>query len=232
MNEVAKAVLTAPIATLFIVAGILFLFIAVVGNISGKIEPGNKARIASAVFGLVFVGLGLTMHWLQKTPGVPESSVVSPLQSKSGQVSNVPQQPATSAAGIPKQESIAGRQPTDKKETLDSPIHTTFPGVVANITQFKKTGELVMLELVARNSSSRSSSVCFHPFMIQLIDASTGESWQPQHLTGRPCTALDANKSTRMWMKFEISEPEKRTFSLSSSVFKGTLDNLVLAESL
>jgi len=88
MNEMAKAVLTAPIATLFIVAGILFLFIAVVGNLSGKIEPGNKARIASAVFGLVFVCLGLTMHWLQKTSGVPELSVVSPLQSNSGQVSN------------------------------------------------------------------------------------------------------------------------------------------------
>ena len=49
MDEFIKGVLTAPLATLLIVAGILFLFVAVVGNISGKIEPGVKGRIASGV---------------------------------------------------------------------------------------------------------------------------------------------------------------------------------------
>jgi hypothetical protein len=44
MGAVIKAVFAAPLATLFIVAGMLFLLIGVVGNISGKIEPGEKAR--------------------------------------------------------------------------------------------------------------------------------------------------------------------------------------------
>jgi hypothetical protein len=49
------------------------LFIAVVGNISGKIEPGEKARIVSGIVGIAFISLGLAMHLLQKTPSVSAS---------------------------------------------------------------------------------------------------------------------------------------------------------------
>jgi hypothetical protein len=83
MGEIIKEVFTAPLATLFVIAGILFLFIAVVGNISGKIEPGERARIVSAVVGIAFIALGLAMHLLQKAPGVSESPVISSPQTKS-----------------------------------------------------------------------------------------------------------------------------------------------------
>jgi hypothetical protein len=41
----------------------MFLFIAVIGNISGKIETGTKARILSAVLGSAFIAIGLGMYW-------------------------------------------------------------------------------------------------------------------------------------------------------------------------
>lgn len=47
MSELITGIFSAPIATLFVVAGMVFLLIAVVGNISGRIEPGAKGRIAS-----------------------------------------------------------------------------------------------------------------------------------------------------------------------------------------
>jgi hypothetical protein len=65
MEEVLKGVLTAPVATLLIVFGMLFLLIAVVGNISGKIEPGVPGRLASGVLGIALVLTGLTMHFSQ-----------------------------------------------------------------------------------------------------------------------------------------------------------------------
>jgi hypothetical protein len=68
MEAVIKAVFAAPLATLFIIAGMLFLLIGVVGNISGKIEPGEKARLVSGVMGLLFIALGLGIHLLQKPP--------------------------------------------------------------------------------------------------------------------------------------------------------------------
>ncbi|NOR79278.1 MAG: hypothetical protein GQ529_00360 [Methyloprofundus sp.] len=42
MDKLLTGVLTAPIATIFIISGIVFLFVSVVGNISGKIEPSTS----------------------------------------------------------------------------------------------------------------------------------------------------------------------------------------------
>jgi hypothetical protein len=230
MNELAKAVFTAPLATIFIVAGILFLLIAVVGNISGKIEPGEKGRIVSGVAGIIFIFLGLAMHVMQKTPGIPESPVIAPLQTKSSQTDNASQQPTTNTR-MPKQEVVPDSQSIQKKEAGISPIQTRFDGVVANVAHFEKNGELVVLEVVVRNTSDKTAPwVCFYQTVTDLIDEATGESWQPKQYTGQPCTAVEANKSSRTWMKFKVPDPEKRTFSLSSPLFHGTLDNLVLAE--
>jgi hypothetical protein len=60
------------------------------------------------------------------------------------------------------------------------------------------------------------------------IDEATGESWRPKESVGQPCTTLDANTSSRVWMRFDVPNPEQRTFSVSSPLLKGTLDNLVL----
>jgi hypothetical protein len=86
MDEFVKSVFTAPVATLFIVAGILFLLIAVVGNISGRIEPGVKGRIFSGVLGLTFVFIGLAMHLTQKVPQMPELPGTSQQQIKRDQL--------------------------------------------------------------------------------------------------------------------------------------------------
>jgi hypothetical protein len=63
MQELVRDVFTAPLGTIFVLAGVLFLFIAVVGKISGKIEPGQKARVLSGVLGSAFITIGLGMYW-------------------------------------------------------------------------------------------------------------------------------------------------------------------------
>lgn len=78
MNELIKGLLAAPVATIFIIGGMLFLLVAVIGNISGKIEPGNKARIASAILGLVFIIVGSWMHSAQSVPTISASSATAP----------------------------------------------------------------------------------------------------------------------------------------------------------
>lgn len=72
MEELAKDVFTAPVSTIFVLAGVLFLFIAVIGKISGKIEPGLKARVLAGVLGSAFISIGLAMNWS------PTSSPTSP----------------------------------------------------------------------------------------------------------------------------------------------------------
>lgn len=58
-----KDVFTAPLGTIFVLAGVLFLLIAVVGKISGKIEPGQKERVLSGILGSAFITIGLAMYW-------------------------------------------------------------------------------------------------------------------------------------------------------------------------
>jgi len=230
MDSIVKSVFTAPLATLFIIAGMVFLFIAVVGNISGKIEPGEKARMASGVVGFIFICLGLTMHLLQKTPGISESPVISTLQPKSDQ-GEIPSQKSLTGSHIPKQEPMPSSQPAQKQESLSSSIQTIYDGVVASVIRFEKSGGLVVLQLMARNTSRQVRTVCFYPQKTNLVHEATGESWRPKEFVGQECTPIEANTSSRVWMKFDISTPEKSTYSLSSPLLRGTLDNLVLAES-
>ncbi|MGC2204000.1 MAG: hypothetical protein WA633_28130 [Stellaceae bacterium] len=48
IGALIEKVLTAPTGTLLVIAGILSLFIAVAGNMSGKIEPGLRIPMMSA----------------------------------------------------------------------------------------------------------------------------------------------------------------------------------------
>ena len=99
MDEFLKGILTAPVATLLILAGIFFLFIAIVGNVSGKIEPDVKGRIASGVLGLVFVSIGLTMHLTQEAPQISQEAPRIPTTSSpEKQVAKVPQTPTVRKA--------------------------------------------------------------------------------------------------------------------------------------
>src|ERR1700758_3094082 len=72
MSDIINSIFTAPLATIFVVAGMIFLFVAVAGNISGKVEPGAKGRVMSGILGLVFVITGITMY-LQQTLTTPKA---------------------------------------------------------------------------------------------------------------------------------------------------------------
>jgi hypothetical protein len=62
MNEILEPIFKSPIANLLIIAGLMFLGIAVVGNISGKIQPGTGGRVLSGLLGLCLLGGGLVMY--------------------------------------------------------------------------------------------------------------------------------------------------------------------------
>lgn len=62
MGDLVKSAVTAPVPKLFILGGLIFLGIAVVGRIRDKIDPGKWGRVASAVLGLILVVAGLRMQ--------------------------------------------------------------------------------------------------------------------------------------------------------------------------
>lgn len=98
MDEIVKGIFTAPLATVFVIAGVIFLLVAVVGNISGKIEPGAKGRIISGMLGLAFIVIGLSMHFTPKATDTRASPATTPEQKNVDQITEVPRKLTTREA--------------------------------------------------------------------------------------------------------------------------------------
>lgn len=67
----------APIPTIFIVAGLVFIGVAVVGKVVGKIEPSNVGRILSGLLGAVLIAAGLGLQFYMPTQA-PTSNASRP----------------------------------------------------------------------------------------------------------------------------------------------------------
>lgn len=63
MQDVILRLVDVPMVRMFILAGIFFLFIAVVGKIEGKIEPGSIGRIGAAILGTLLMAIGIAMQY-------------------------------------------------------------------------------------------------------------------------------------------------------------------------
>ncbi len=63
MQDVILKLVDVPMVRMFVLAGIIFLMIAVLGKIEGKIEPGRIGRIGAAILGVALVVIGLAMQF-------------------------------------------------------------------------------------------------------------------------------------------------------------------------
>ncbi|HXZ53368.1 MAG TPA: hypothetical protein VEH51_15335 [Burkholderiales bacterium] len=64
MQDVMVKLVDLPLARMFVLAGIIFLLVAVMGRIEGKIEPGHAGRVGASIIGLLLMAVGLTMYFL------------------------------------------------------------------------------------------------------------------------------------------------------------------------
>ncbi|MGA8005720.1 MAG: hypothetical protein WCA17_06445, partial [Burkholderiales bacterium] len=64
MQDMLARLVDLPLARVFLLAGIIFLLVAVLGRIEGKIEPGNAGRVGAAIIGVLLVATGLAMYFL------------------------------------------------------------------------------------------------------------------------------------------------------------------------
>lgn len=77
ISEVFRFLTEAELSDYLVVAGIVFLFIAVAGNVSGKLEPGRNGRITAGVVGSVLLvtgvllGIGVGMSTVPAQPSTP-----------------------------------------------------------------------------------------------------------------------------------------------------------------
>jgi hypothetical protein len=65
MQEVITRLVDVPFARMFVLAGIVFLLVAVLGKVEGKIDPGNVGRLGSLVLGVVLMIVGVVMQYIE-----------------------------------------------------------------------------------------------------------------------------------------------------------------------
>jgi hypothetical protein len=216
MESVFAALKETPIPTILVIAGIAFLLLSMAGQLIGHMTvPPERQRWAAVTGGaLLIVGMGLHVIpevW-SSAPGtrnVPISRSSTPPAEERSPSPSTAFPHAQPPPSMPK-----STLETRTKDVGTSSVQTTIRGVVASITRFQKSGDLVTMEIMFRNTSSQDVTACTHTGSTQLIDQATGESWRAALHAGRECNVLDANKSGRVWMKFGICEPEGRTFAL------------------
>ncbi len=75
ITELVKAILTAPLANVLILVGLVFLGLAILGKAQGKFELDKNGRIAATVLGAVLVIIGLVMYRYQG-PSSQETALV------------------------------------------------------------------------------------------------------------------------------------------------------------
>ncbi len=74
MGDLLKSFVTAPLPNVLILGGLIFLGLALVGKIRGKIDLGRWPRIGSAALGVILFAAGLGMQ----RGTAPKSAPVSP----------------------------------------------------------------------------------------------------------------------------------------------------------
>jgi hypothetical protein len=65
MQEVITRLVDVPFARMFVLAGIVFLLVAVLGKVEGKIDPGNVGRLGSLVLGVVLMIVGVVLQYIE-----------------------------------------------------------------------------------------------------------------------------------------------------------------------
>jgi hypothetical protein len=101
MKDVMLGLVDVPIVRMFVLAGLIFLMVAVLGKIEGKIEPGRLGRIGAAVLGVVLILIGLAMQYTENQnvyAKLPPNLVATLPQNM---VAMVPASAAPAAAVIP-----------------------------------------------------------------------------------------------------------------------------------
>jgi hypothetical protein len=128
MDDLLIHFIDAPVANILIVGGLAFLAIAVLGKISGKIEPDPASRIMAGILGTVLFVFGIYLHTASDRERSPQNQASTTTSSSDSKPSNEPS---------PHQE------PDEQKKRIHPAIPTEEPKVPAKTEQQSLGSRLV-----------------------------------------------------------------------------------------
>ena len=93
MQDIMLRLVDVPLARMFVLASIIFLLLAVLGKIEGKIEPGKIGRIGATLVGVILLSAGLAMHFIEA------GDLRDKLRESMGQTQSVPAHLSANTSG-------------------------------------------------------------------------------------------------------------------------------------
>ena len=184
MGELVDVVLSAPLANVLVIAGILFLLVAVLGNVPGKINPGKGGRIAAGTIGLLLIAVGLRMYLIVEKPGDNDESSVQP---------PIVNPPITATPPSPKKYPENNNE--DARGGVQEPTNTNWQGCVITIVNSlaKLKSEPKQFSLTLRKLEAGEYAILDH----KLVDFGgiEAESWFKIEVRGIKGWILDNNWS-------------------------------------
>jgi len=102
MQDVITKLVDVPFARMFVLAGIIFLLVAVLGKVEGKIDPGNMGRIGASVLGVVLLVVGIILQYIEiRDLNLEKTAMLARLQATQT-APNVPSDTSTpKPSGVP-----------------------------------------------------------------------------------------------------------------------------------
>jgi hypothetical protein len=135
-----------------------------------------------------------------------------------------PAAPAQSAAAPA---SAAGAPAPAAAGPLLATEDTNWPGIVAEVTEFRRKGNTLTARVRFRNGSSRQAGVDFIYGEVYIMDAAGGKKYQvlkdeqghyiaalSQNWGDRWTEGIEAGTSQSVWMKFPAPPPEVKAVTL------------------
>src|SRR3989338_7719376 len=118
MREVITNLIDVPFARMFILAGIIFLIIAVLGKFEFKIDPGNFGRLGATALGIALLFIGVAMQYAEISEVAMNRTEQQPHTQSLNQIRNQTlnqTQNATPASGVEANQLVApDASPADK----------------------------------------------------------------------------------------------------------------------
>lgn len=94
MQDVMTRLIDVPMARMFVLAGIIFLLVAVLGRIEGKIEPGNIGRVGASIVGTLLMIVGLAVYFFEGETIRDRLRESLPAMSPAGAAKSAPNEPS------------------------------------------------------------------------------------------------------------------------------------------
>ncbi len=86
MQTIISQLVDVPFARMFILSGIIFLLVAVLGKVEGKIDPGQMGRIGASVLGVVLLLVGVLLQFSERDSSIDRlaQQVQAQMQGRNG----------------------------------------------------------------------------------------------------------------------------------------------------